>query len=238
MDCSEVGSTSNTKQQHSKKLRKISGFEEYEGAWENKVMPLLSCMKEMHHRLYRKNGEPVLDPLKNNLVFVCSYVSPEFDADKNDPIFPQSLLSACLDLYSYRDDFELVLVTKMTPNNDKGVFREVMVRFPLSSLIVPFEDFERRIYMCDLVLDPESEQVGFAYKCLFVNIAEKTLFVGQPGTSLPSLLGHLKKLLRSSSFDYHRLFKTMWPLISGSGSLSLRPPYYPPISRIFENVKP
>uniref|UniRef100_A0A803MS52 Uncharacterized protein n=1 Tax=Chenopodium quinoa TaxID=63459 RepID=A0A803MS52_CHEQI len=191
------------------KKYKKSGFEEFEGAWEGRVEPLLSCMNEMDH-LYRKSGEVALNDLKD-------------------------FIPACHDLYSYRDDFEIVLVNSTNTNPDYPfLFIYPLRHFPMSSVVVPFDDYHRRSSIRQL-LDPVNSGLGFDFKCLFLDVAHKTMLVGEPN-SMSSLVAHLKELVHNSSFDalrsYQRLLKNMWPVNS------CLPPVTCPIARIFKCAKP
>ncbi|XP_021714767.1 uncharacterized protein LOC110682750 [Chenopodium quinoa] len=219
------------------KKYKKSGFEEFEGAWEGRVEPLLSCMNEMDH-LYRKSGEVALNDLKGKqyLLFVCLYFHSQSSIEfEFESYYPQDFIPACHDLYSYRDDFEIVLVNSTNTNPDYPfLFIYPLRHFPMSSVVVPFDDYHRRSSIRQL-LDPVNSGLGFDFKCLFLDVAHKTMLVGEPN-SMSSLVAHLKELVHNSSFDalrsYQRLLKNMWPVNS------CLPPVTCPIARIFKCAKP
>ncbi|KMS95847.1 hypothetical protein BVRB_004480 [Beta vulgaris subsp. vulgaris] len=248
MDADEIGSSRRKHSPESKfsfegeiedgKTKKAKlGFEE------DRVMALLYGISEMGY-LYRNSGERVevdLNTVKGKyLLFVCFYLPPYFRGDfEFDSVYSQDLIPTCFDLYSHRDDFEIVLVTKLADDNpdSEPAFNDPMRVFPMSCLSVPFE---RRNFICDFFEPrlPVAAGDGIRFKCIFVNVAENILLFAHLNDSMTSLVGHLKDLLRKSSFDvqrsYQRLAKNMWPVKS---FLSLTA-YYCPIARIFQNVKP
>ena len=83
--------------------------------------------------LYRNSGD---FGKGKYLLFVCFYLPPYFTGEfEFDSANPQDLISTCFDLYSHRDDFEIVLVTKLTDDNPNSKPASL---FPSASLSSPF----------------------------------------------------------------------------------------------------
>ncbi|XP_021735278.1 probable nucleoredoxin 1 [Chenopodium quinoa] len=79
---------------------------------------------------------------------VCCYHVPIF-REESISLYVQGLVTTCFDLYSSRQDFELVVVAKMNKMvNYEAVFNHFLSGFPASCLVVPFSDSKRRDFIC------------------------------------------------------------------------------------------
>ncbi|KAL6561290.1 hypothetical protein OROMI_016891 [Orobanche minor] len=80
---------------------------------------------------------------------LCCFHVPMFLEDAR---LLQALTTTCLELYTSRDDFEMVMVAKMNNlANYEVVFKHFFSGFPSSCLAVPFSDPKRRDYICKYI---------------------------------------------------------------------------------------
>ncbi|RAL40683.1 hypothetical protein DM860_006753 [Cuscuta australis] len=178
-------------------------------------MPLLSCICKMDY-LLRTFGEKVKFDQETvsgkYILFYCFFHQP-VPVRVVDMYYPMDLFNLCTDLYSVRDNFEMVFVPKPGEEDKydlglQGFFSIV----PTYSLVVPTKESHRRNFMCDCL--------GLVYpgtfKCLLVNV-KKGIVVHGGFDSMLHLAEHLQKLQKESSFDclrsYERIFKTLWLVI-------------------------
>lgn len=85
---------------------------------------------------------------RGKYIMVCCFHVPIL-RDYFELRYLQALITTCCDLYSTRKDFEMVVVAKMNKCADyKVVFDHFLSGFPPSCLVVPFEDLERRDFIC------------------------------------------------------------------------------------------
>ncbi|VFQ86707.1 unnamed protein product [Cuscuta campestris] len=178
-------------------------------------MPLLSCICKMDY-LLRTFGDKVKFDQETvsgkYILFYCFFyqLSP---VDVMHGYSPMDLFKLCADLYSVRDDFEMVVVPKPGVEDKYDLCLKAFFSFvPTYSLVVPTKESHRRNFMCDCL--------GLVYpgtfKCLLVNV-KKGIVVHGGFDSMLHLAEHLQKLQKESSFDclrsYERIFKTLWLVI-------------------------
>ncbi|RAL40640.1 hypothetical protein DM860_006710 [Cuscuta australis] len=178
--------------------------------------PLLSCICEMDY-LPRTFGEKVKfdrETLSRKyILFYCFFQPPRHPFAVLRSCHPISLFKLCTDLYSVRDDFEMVSIVRMSEEHDcEELIKWLAFSAPTYSLVVPAEESHRRNVMCECldVLYPGS------LKCLLVNV-EKGIVVHGGLDSMSCLTEHLQKLQKESSLDWlrssERVFKMLWPVI-------------------------
>ncbi|XP_056682799.1 probable nucleoredoxin 1 [Spinacia oleracea] len=117
------------------------------------IISLLS-FKGQSNYLIRNNDDNRVelnkDTFQGKYVMVCCFHAPIHCLDEEATTF-QSIADVCYEMFDYfdDDDFEIVLVLKMnTKYNHQWVFSNFLSAFPPSCLVVPFDDPNRRDYIC------------------------------------------------------------------------------------------
>ncbi|KAL6493198.1 hypothetical protein OROGR_032957 [Orobanche gracilis] len=138
------------------------------------IMSLLSCNGEICD-LQRNSGELVKVDEKifgGKYIMLCCFHVPMFLEDAR---LLQALTTACLELYTSRADFEMVMVAKMNNwANYEVVFNHFFSGFPSSCLAVPFSASKHRDYICNYI-----GLVDSVFHCLFMDKGT-VLFRGHP----------------------------------------------------------
>ncbi|KAL6572184.1 hypothetical protein OROMI_013143 [Orobanche minor] len=119
------------------------------------VISLLSCNGKMNYLYRNNNNRERVEIEEENMLFggkyimVCCFHVPIF-RESFDALSLQALVTICSDLYSTRDDFEMVVVVKMNSlANYEVLFDHFLSGFPSSCLVVPFHDSECRDFICN-----------------------------------------------------------------------------------------
>uniref|UniRef100_A0A803N8P8 Uncharacterized protein n=1 Tax=Chenopodium quinoa TaxID=63459 RepID=A0A803N8P8_CHEQI len=108
----------------------------------------------MKNYLYRNNGngesvEVDENTFRDKYILVCCFHIPIFRAGTDSRVL-RDLLMTFSELYSTREDVEIVVVAKMDKlmTNFELLSDRFLLGFPSSCLVVPFKDSKRRDYIC------------------------------------------------------------------------------------------
>ncbi|VFQ86777.1 unnamed protein product [Cuscuta campestris] len=199
-------------------------------------VPLLSDICEMKC-IRRTFGEQVhfdLETLCGKYVLFYSFVpSPSNYRLIQNSLYPNDLFDLCADLYSARDDFEMVFVAKSRKQDDLQLY---YYGLPSYSLVVPFEESGRPNIMREFhdLVDPGT------FKCLFLNV-NKNISVRGNIDSMSRLTEHLQELIQESPFDclrsFQRILKRLWPVIPQEQKNPFPREGFCPIARKLNAVK-